>query len=115
MVASLEVGAVAVAGQVECGLEVGLHSVEVGTSGVQARFDDFQLPGDAVLLGFQQFKRYCSGIVGLEQAGPFAGQLLALVPQFAVECCCLGAGDCSSSVRLASMCCRSSGSSWTVA
>ncbi|MFC5272921.1 hypothetical protein [Brachybacterium sacelli] len=68
-VVDAHVDRVGVACQGQAVIEVGAGLVVLDLAGLDARVEEGDLPGDAVLLGLEQVQRHRSGVVGLEQLG----------------------------------------------
>ena len=75
----LEVGGVAVAGEVEGFGQELLGAIEVGGGSVQVSLDAGELAGDAVLLGLEEIEGYGAGVVSVQELLALGGQGNALL------------------------------------
>ncbi len=86
----------AVPGEGEAVFEVGFGLVVLDVSRVDLCFEERHASGDACLLGLEQVDGHGSGVVGLQQLGPFLGEVVV----FCLVGVALSAGDIVELVEL---------------
>nr|WP_309104992.1 hypothetical protein [Microbacterium sp.] len=77
-VVNAHVDRVHVAGERQAVFQVCLGLVVLDLAGVDARVEERESAGDAVLFLFEQIQWHGSGVVGVQQAAPFLAELVAL-------------------------------------